>query len=53
MAGGKDFNVDDGEDAVVNVVVVDLTRDALFFDMVNLWKYLLLGDSCRSELARA
>lgn len=44
VPGGQDFDVDDGEDAVDDVVVVDLAGDALLADVVDSAVDDLVGD---------
>lgn len=37
VSGWEDFDVNDGQDAVVNVVVVNFASDDFFADMMDLW----------------
>lgn len=46
VAGGEDLDVGYGEDAVVDVVGVDVAGDVFFADMVDVAVNGLVGDDC-------
>lgn len=44
VAGWQHFDVDDGQDAMVDFVVVDFARDLLFADFVDVLDDGFVGD---------